>query len=638
MLACSLAVALLWGGNIGGLYPVFQVAIAGESLQDWVEGEITDSRKKIDDIKQRIANAANERGLAEKPHTIAKWEAQLDAEEAALTSARRLQPWVDRFLPHDPFITLVVVVTLLFSAIVMRQLLLVIGAMLRARLKSLISIRLQKQFFAHVLRIDLETLGKLRPSGMMTHMKDTEKVCGGVTLILESAIREPAKMIVCLIGAGLICWRLLLFALVLAPIAGIVIRTLGRSVRRISNHNFEISRNVKRVLYDVLTGLPVVQLCTAEASEQSRFDSFMADSFRRQMKMAFYVSMSKALTEVFGLGTVCVTLVAGAYLVLNEQTHIFGVQICDRPLGLAAILVFYGLLIGMTDPVRRFGKIFTDMQHAIAAADRLFPLLDQPASIREPQNPAPVPSPHRYIEFQEVHFKYQDGTPVLNAVNLGIRVGETLAIVGLNGCGKTSLINLLPRFYDPSRGTITIDGIELHKFGLDDLRRRIGYIMQNPVIFDGTVRDNITYGLPRVSEDQIVKAAKLAQAHQFITTHLANGYDSAVGANGGSLSGGQRQRIALARVLLRDPEIVILDEATSQVDREGETNMHQTLEGFLQRRTTLIVTHRLSTLDLADRIAVMSNGCIVDVGTHDELLGRCEFYRELRSANRKRAA
>ena len=639
VLFCSLAVAVLWGGNIGGLYPVLQVVISGESLQDWSDRKINDSQEQIDELHQQIATATAKTKPSKKDRqAVARWNSQLDLEEAALASARRLQSWVQDYLPNDPFMTIVVVVAALFVAILVRQLFLSISGMLQARLSGLISIQLQSQFFRHVLRVDLATLGRVRPSGMMTHINDTEKVSNGATLFLENGIRESAKLIVCLIGAGLICWRLLLLTLVLAPIAGLAIHTLGRSMRRTSDHTFEIGRNVKRVLFDVLAGLPVVQICAAEGFERKRFDGYMAETFRRKMKMALYGVLSKVTTETFGLGTVCLTLIAGAYLVLNEQTHILGIRMCDRPLSLAGILVFYGLLVGMNDPVRRFGGVFKSMQRAIAAANRLFLVLDEPAAIQEPENPVPLPGRHRFVEFQNIHFQYQEGVPVLNAVNLRVDAGETVAIVGANGSGKSSLVNLLPRFYDPNQGAVTIDGIDLRNVALQDLRRRIGYVMQNPILFDSTVRENIVYGMPQATEEQIVEAAKQAQAHAFITNSLADGYDSQVGANGDSLSGGQRQRIVLARMLLRDPEFVVLDEASSQIDQESKMVMFPVLEKFLRDRTTLIVTHRLATLELADRIAVMNDGELIAVDTHDGLLQHCELYRSLRSSEWKRSA
>lgn len=638
VLLCSFTIALLWGGNIGALYPVFKVTISGESLQDSIANEIRESKERIAKLEQKIESATCD----DKPdqalqRSVDLWHSELKTQQSALQSAQKIKPWVDQYLPHDPFHTLVLVVLLLLSVIVIRQVLLISSSLLHSRLKGLISIRLQEQFFARVLGIDLATLGSVGPSGMLTHIKDTEKVSSGVAMILVSGIREPAKMLVCLVGAGLICWQLLLFTVILAPVAALVIHLLGQSIRRTSDETFQINRDVKRVLYDVLTSLPIVQLSSAEQYEQERFKGHLNEAVWRRITMSFYVSLSKAFTEVFALGTVCAALIAGAYLVLSQETHILGIQMTDRPLSLASILVFYGLLMGMNDPLRRFGHIYTELQRTRAAADRLFPLLDRPSAIQELPDPVPVSQPLRCIEFNDVSLEYTKGTPVLSSVNLRIDAGTTLAIIGNNGSGKSSLVNLLPRFYDPSHGTVAINGVDLRSLRLKDLRGTIGYVMQTPVLFDGTVRENISYGIPDATDAQIVAAAQSAQAHRFICDALPHGYDTQVGVHGGQLSGGQRQRLCLARLMLRDPAIVILDEATSQVDLQGESDLHEILSDFLQHRTALIVTHRQSTLRLADQIAVMQAGKVVTVGTHDELIRDCNFYQDLRNMERSAA-
>ena len=218
---------------------------------------------------------------------------------------------------------------------------------------------------------------------------------------------------------------------------------------------------------------------------------------------------------------------------------------------------------------------------------------------------------------------------MLDGVNLEVAVGETIAIVGPNGCGKSTLMNLVPRFYDPTHGSVTLDGTDLREFRIRELRARLGIVSQEISLFNGTVANNIRYGSTEATERQVIEAAKHAHAHRFITEKLTDGYESQCGPNGNRLSGGQRQRIALARAILRDPAILILDEATSQIDLESEQIIHKVLEQFTRYRTTLIVTHRLSTLALADRIVVLEGGRITDTGPHDELLKRCDLYRRL---------
>lgn len=247
-----------------------------------------------------------------------------------------------------------------------------------------------------------------------------------------------------------------------------------------------------------------------------------------------------------------------------------------------SLLVFYGLLIGTIEPARKLSEIFSSIQGGLAAADRLYPLLDQKSSIVSPANAIACPSPHRQITFENVGFSYVQGTPVLADVDLTIQFGETIAVVGPNGCGKTTLMQLLPRFFDPVQGAIKIDGVDLRQMRLRELRKHIGLVTQQSLLFDDTVFNNIQCGNLNASEAEVIRAAQKAQAHRFITEKLPEGYQTNVGAGGSRLSGGQRQRIALARAILRDPEILILDEATSQIDLESEQLIHQALQEFSQ--------------------------------------------------------
>jgi ATP-binding cassette subfamily B protein/subfamily B ATP-binding cassette protein MsbA len=238
-------------------------------------------------------------------------------------------------------------------------------------------------------------------------------------------------------------------------------------------------------------------------------------------------------------------------------------------------------------------------------------------------------APHRELAFEGVSFHYLPGEPVLHKIDLRIPFGEKLAIVGANGCGKSTLVNLVARFYDPVEGAVRMDGVDLRQCRVRELRRKIGIVTQQTVLFDDTVMNNIRYGSLHATDEQVIAAAKKAHAHRFITEKLDEGYDTIVGERGGRLSGGQRQRIALARAILRDPEILVLDEATSQIDLESEQLIHQALRDFARGRTAILITHRLSTLTLADRILVMDAGRVADLGTHHELLTRCEIYRRL---------
>jgi ATP-binding cassette subfamily B protein/subfamily B ATP-binding cassette protein MsbA len=322
-------------------------------------------------------------------------------------------------------------------------------------------------------------------------------------------------------------------------------------------------------------------------------------------------------------------LLSAAYLAISGETHLLGIRMTDKPLTWTSLALFYGLLAGVSDPARKLSEIFSRMQRASAAADRIFQQIDRPPAIVDAPLTTRLPRHTKSLTFQHISFAYGPGKQVLNDVQLDVRFGERIAIVGPNGCGKTTLANLVPRFYDPTEGAVLLDGIDLRAVRRRELRQQIGLVTQEPTLFDDTVFNNIRYGSPHATEAEVYEASKRAHCHRFIEERLPNGYQTEVGSRGSQLSGGQRQRIALARAILRDPAILILDEATSQVDLESEQVIHQVLEQFTKNRTTIIITHRMSTLALADRIVVMDGGRILDSGTHEQLLRRCELYARL---------
>ncbi len=384
--------------------------------------------------------------------------------------------------------------------------------------------------------------------------------------------------------------------------------------------------------------MQTVKAFTMEHYERGRFRKVSKECLRKAMKIVFYDSLSKPATEILGMAVVFTALLGGAYLVLNQETHILGLKMCDRPLSIPALLCFYGLLIGVSDPARKLSDVFNSVQGGVAASDRIYSMLDRQPTVADPAKPQPVPMHHHHLVFDHVSFHYHPHQPTLCDVDFRVPHGETLCIVGPNGCGKTTLINLLPRFHDPVSGAVRLDDIDLRQLRLRDLRRVVGVVTQQTLLFDDTAFNNIRYGSLSATREQVIAAAIKAHAHRFIEDKLEDGYDTIVGPGGNRLSGGQRQRIALARAILRDPEILILDEATSQIDIESEQQIHQALQEFVRGRTAIIITHRLSTLELADRILVLDKGRVADIGTHGELAGRCEIYRRLHDVQLRHTA
>jgi ATP-binding cassette subfamily B protein/subfamily B ATP-binding cassette protein MsbA len=366
-----------------------------------------------------------------------------------------------------------------------------------------------------------------------------------------------------------------------------------------------------------------------EPYERRRFHVENKAYFHKSMRIARYDSLTSPVMEWMGIFTITLTLMAGLYLAVNQKTHLLGIQLSDRPPSIASLLVFYGLLAGTSDPVRKLSGIFSRIQRAAAAADRVYALIDREPTIVDPPQPVTLKRHRSSLEFREIRFAYRAGVPVLEGVQLEIPFGQSVALVGPNGCGKSTLANLVPRFQDPQSGAILIDGHDVRSLRLRELRRQIGIVTQEPVLFNESVANNIRYGNPSATDFEVQAAARKAHADRFIEEKLPHGYDTLIGERGGTLSGGQRQRLALARAILRDPAILILDEATSQIDVESERLIHMALEEFMRNRTTLMITHRQSTLALVDRIVVLEQGRIVDEGTHGDLVRRCTFYQRL---------
>ena len=638
---CALLVGVLWGANIATVKPFVEVAFGGQSLQQWVDSQVAKARQAVAHFQQQIRQLEQHPRLEEDANLqsqLSLARSRLQAEQDALRWYQGLRPWIYQYLPHDAFLTLVVICLALLVGTLLKGVFLAVQEVLVARVALKASLDLRQRLFAKVLGLDMSLFTSEGCGELMSRFTfDMEAITRGYHVLLGKAIREPLKMAACLVGAALICWRLLVFSLLLAPVAVLVLGRLGRLLRRANRRAMEQMSAIYGLLEEALQGIKIVKAFTMEEHEQRRFEESNQHYYRRALKIARYEALTRPLMETLGIGTIVVALLGGAYLVLNQQTHLLGIPITDRPLELSSLLLFYGLLTGVSDPARKLSDLFSRIQRAVAASQRVFALMDRPVDVRSPRQPRPLPRHRRSLAFRRVRFAYGERL-VLRDVELEIPFGHTVAIVGPNGSGKSTLVNLVPRFYDPDQGQVLLDGVDLREVSLVELRRQVGLVTQEPLLMDDTVLENIRYGRPEASQTQVIEAAKKAHAHEFITTVLEQGYQTRVGPRGRRLSGGQRQRIALARAILRDPAILILDEATSQVDLESEQLIHQVLQEFTRGRTTLMITHRLSTLALADWIVVLDSGQVVATGKHEELLGSCAVYRRLYEAQLRRSA
>jgi ABC-type multidrug transport system fused ATPase/permease subunit len=451
---------------------------------------------------------------------------------------------------------------------------------------------------------------------MSRFMQDTGELARAQTTLFGKTLVEPAKCIASVIGALLLDWKLTLVAMIGGPICYWIIRTFGKAIKRSTKRALENWADMLAVLEETLQGIRVVKAYTMESAERKRFYRVNRQLYKQQRRIARVDAAVSPTIEV--LGIVAALLAAG----WAGKKVFYGEMDPD------VFLSWMVLLAAMFDPVRKLSKVITRFQRGDAAAARIFELKDREPETRTPGAPR-LPRLSEGFRFTDVAFRYPNvNDETLREINLEVPAGNSVAIVGPNGSGKTTLVSLIPRLIEPTAGRIELDGRDIMTHSLRSLRQQIALVTQETVIFNATIAENIAYGQRRASQEEILAAAKKAFVDEFVND-MPDGFETMVGQRGATLSGGQRQRIAIARAILRDPAILIFDEAMSQVDADSERRIHQAMEEFMKGRTTFMIAHRFWTVASADTIVVMDEGRIVDAGPHAELLERCELYAHL---------
>jgi ATP-binding cassette subfamily B protein/subfamily B ATP-binding cassette protein MsbA len=618
-LLCSAGVAALWGANIAALFPIIEVTLKGDSLQSWNERRVEEARGRATRARDEAAglqrqldtDSPSDAEAVAMRSRIESLRLAVQGDEAIAYSGERLAPWLDRLLPTDPFQTVLVVVAFVVISTFAKHVLLMGSTMLVSWVAMSITRNIRIKVFDKALALDRAQFMRHGSAGFMAQVTGTsEMLASGITSVYGGAITEPLKIVACLGCAMMVSWRLTLACLMLAPLVGFLMVWLNRRIRNISKNILARSRGFHHVLLEALNNVLTVQAYTMEDFERQRFRACTGDMMRTGMWHAFYFALANPITEILGMGMVATSIAVGAWLVINQQTQMFGITMTDQPMTVPGIMIFFGFLIGASDPVRKLSGVITGLNVGMVGAQTLYPLLDTPSKLTETPHPRCLPSPHREIRLENVSFSYDGIDTVLKDVNLSIDFGERVAIVGPNGGGKSTLVNVICRFYDPTKGRVLLDGVPLTDLALHDLRRRIAMVTQQTELFNESIHYNIRYGRWDATDEEIEEAARKAHAHEFIAD-FPDGYRTMVGPNGFRLSGGQRQRISLARAFLRNAEILVLDEATSQIDVESERLIHEALAAYVENRTVIMITHRASTLALADAIVEVEHGRVL---------------------------
>lgn len=477
---------------------------------------------------------------------------------------------------------------------------------------------LRKQLYDKIMELPLGFFSEERKGDIMARMTgDVNEVEVSIMSSLDMMFKNPIMITIYLIAMFAISWQLTLFAIIFLPFGGWAVGKIGKSLKRRSKIGQEQNGELLSQIEETLGGLRVIKAFNAEKKLESRFDILNEKLRRTFNKINRKQALAHPVSEFLGTLIIAVLLFVGGYFILSNNT------LLSADSFIYYITIFYLII----NPVKELSKASYSIKKGLASLERVDKILQTENNIPEPKQPVKMQPFGDKIEYRKLWFKYQNDW-VLKDINLTIPKGKTIALVGQSGSGKSTMVDLLPRYYDPQQGEICIDGISLKDLRTKDIRSQMGNVNQEAILFNDTFYNNITFGVDNASMEAVIEAAKIANAHDFIMA-TENGYESTIGDRGGKLSGGQRQRISIARAILKNPPILILDEATSALDTESEKMVQEALENLMKNRTTLVVAHRLSTIKKADEICVMHEGEIVERGKHDDLIKLNGYYKRL---------
>lgn len=478
--------------------------------------------------------------------------------------------------------------------------------------------RIRGHIFSHLSTLDMAFFTRKKKGDLIGLLvSDVQVVQESVIGTIQGILREPLTMLTFLGFLLFISWKLTLFTVLILPLTAFMIDRIRRPLKRRARQGQQVLGELVSVVDEFVSGIRIVKAFQKEAYEVQRYDKQNQRFTDIQVSIRRLSELASPITEVLSIGVVCAIVLYGASLILSQQSELTAPE----------FIGFVAMFSQFLAPIKVAANAFAKAQKGIASFHRIETLLHEDVDIKDPAQPLPFAQFSADIEFEGVWFRYEE-KDVLQDIRFRMKKGQTVALVGPSGGGKSTLVDLIPRFYDPYRGSIRIDGKDLRSVAVSDLRRQIGNVTQEGILFHDTVLGNIAYGIEQPDREAVIAAARVANAHDFIS-QLPAGYDTVIGERGTMLSGGQRQRISIARAVLRNPAILILDEATSNLDTESEKLVQEALDNLMTNRTSIVIAHRLSTILKADLILVIQEGKIVESGTSDELLARGGMYKKL---------
>jgi|TARA_B110000263_G_scaffold8073_1_gene6964 subfamily B ATP-binding cassette protein MsbA len=548
-------------------------------------------------------------------------ESQMEwSSKSTLTMNEKLKYWTNVLILRDtPANSLKVLCITLLSVFFTKNIFLYIKNILLRIVELKLVKDIRDRLYKHIQTLSLGYFHK-KQTGSITSivMNDVEQLQVALAVVFQRLFVEPINILIFVTLLFIISWELALIAIVIIPLAGIAIIGIGISIRRKSRRTQSKIAEIMQILTETLASIRIVKAFVNEKEEVKKFTGESQNYFKLLLKRARLDLISAPVTESFGVIIGVVLLWYGGLEVLSNK----GVSAED-------FIRFIVILFSILGPIKQMSNVNLRIQTGAASAERIFELLDTPPEIVEDLNPVDLKVFKNSIEFNKVHFEYNDGDNlVLDQVTFSIKKGEVVAMVGPSGSGKSTIADLIPRFYDVTTGSIQIDGHDIRKATLSSIRGNMGIVTQEVILFNDTIKNNIAYAQPNVSDEAIRKAAEAANALDFIEKS-PKGFNTLIGERGVNLSGGQKQRLAIARALLKNPPILILDEATSALDTESEKKVQNAIENLMKDRTALVIAHRLSTVQNADKIIVIDEGKVVEIGTHNQLYKNDGLYRRL---------